>query len=103
MYEPPLSEKRIAELAAFGLTPEDVATEPVQVWPCCVRAVELFAHMRTQWRVGMGGATGLDYGVMYRRMDRMGLDPDEYDALEDDMRVMEAAALGAMHDNKDAA
>lgn len=44
----------------------------------------------------MNGPTGLDYGVMYRKMDRMNLAPEQYDALEQDMQVMEGAALAAM-------
>ena len=52
--------------------------------------------MDTQWRVGMNGPTGLDFNVLYRKMDRMGLSPDEYDQLEADVSVMEAAALDTM-------
>jgi hypothetical protein len=49
--------------------------------------------LETQWR-GAGG--GLDYNVMYRKMDRMSLSPEQYDELEADMRVMEFAAMAAM-------
>lgn len=86
------------ELAAFGLTPEDVEAAPVEIWPENVRAYELLQFMGTQWRVSMAGATGLDYGVMYAKMDRMGLSPDDYDQLEADMQIMEAAALSCMHE-----
>lgn len=44
------------------------------------------------------GIIGLDYNVLYHKMDRMKLTPDEYDELEADMRVMEAAAMAAMKD-----
>ena len=70
----------------------------VEIWPENVRAHNLFQTLHTQWRVGMGGATGLDFLVAYRRMDRMGLSPDEYDQLDGDLQVMEAAALQAMHE-----
>jgi hypothetical protein len=53
--------------------------------------------MRTQWRTG---PTGLDYNVLYRRMDRMDLSPDEYDQLEDDVQVMEMEALATIHKDK---
>ncbi|MGK5017703.1 DUF1799 domain-containing protein [Janthinobacterium sp. HLS12-2] len=45
----------------------------------------------------MSGATGLDYNVVYRKMDRLSLAPAEYDALERDIQIMESAALACMH------
>lgn len=56
--------------------------------------------MGTQWRVGMSGATGLDYNVLYRKMDRMGLAPAEYDDLEAEVAILEDAALSKMHEKK---
>lgn len=53
--------------------------------------------MGTQWRHGFGGPTGLDYNTLHHRMDRMKLAPEEYDILETDIRIMESAALTAMH------
>lgn len=44
----------------------------------------------------MGGAVGLDYSVMYRMMDRMGLDKDAYDQLEADIQVMEDEVLAML-------
>ena len=95
MYEPAPNAE---ELAAFGLTAEDVAADPVDIWPDNVAAFQIFSFMGTQWRVGgMGGATGLDYNVMYRKMDRLSLSPADYDDLEADLRIMEGAALDCMH------
>ena len=54
----------------------------------------------TQWRVGAHGATGLDYNVVYHKMDRMGLTPSEYDDIEGDVRLMEDAALATIRKNK---
>jgi hypothetical protein len=56
--------------------------------------------MSTQWRVGMSGATGLDYGVLYRKMDRLQLSEAEYDDLEEDVRTLESAALACMRAEK---
>ncbi len=53
--------------------------------------------MGTQWRVGGGGPIGLDYNVLYRRMDRMDLTPDEYDEMEHDIQILECAAINMMH------
>jgi hypothetical protein len=96
MFTPPPSEKDIAKMRSLGLTPEDYAGDDADVWPENQRAYLLFADLQTQWRVGMGGATGLDYNTLFHKMDRMGLKPDEYSELEADVRVMEFAALEAM-------
>lgn len=84
----------------LGLAPEDFAGEDVEVWPENERAYFLFGEIRTQWRVGAMGPTGLDYGVLFQKMDRMKLDPDEYDELEADIRVMEFEALAAMSERE---
>lgn len=84
-------------MAVAGLTPEDVATS-IEVWPENFRALELFRGLKTQWRAGMGGPTGLDYYVAYHRMDRMGLTSAEYEQLDQDLQIMEAAALQVMHE-----
>jgi hypothetical protein len=93
MYEKPPSAE---EAAAFGLTLEDLATV-VEVWAENAPVTRLFQSLRTQWYVGMGGATGLRYLVAFHKMDRMGLAEDEYADMEADLRVMEYAALDAMH------
>lgn len=46
----------------------------------------------------MSGATGLDYNALYHRLDRMGLEADEYEQLESDIQTMELSALVAMAD-----
>ncbi|WUR15713.1 DUF1799 domain-containing protein [[Empedobacter] haloabium] len=93
MYE---KQPSVEELAAWGLTPEDVATV-VDVWAENAPVVRLFQTLRTQWYMGMGGATGLRYLVAFHKMDRMDLSEDEYADMEADVRVMEYAALDAMH------
>ncbi|MCY0913255.1 DUF1799 domain-containing protein [Massilia antarctica] len=89
------------ELAAAGLTAEDFAGEPaVEPWPDNLAALLLFQYLRTQWRTGAGGPSGLDYTVMHRKMDRMGLAPDDYDQLEHDIQTMEVAALNCIYAEK---
>jgi hypothetical protein len=61
-----------------------------------VQAVNVFIAVGTQWRVGMAGATGLDYNVLYRKLDRMGLTPARYDELAEEVRTLEDAALETM-------
>jgi hypothetical protein len=98
MYEPlPDSDKP----DAFGLTRADFERFVIEVWPENWEAFSLFRDMQTQWRMGAMGATGLDYGVLYRKLDRMQLDADEYDQLEADIQTMEFEALSAMSTKPD--
>ncbi|WP_276529447.1 DUF1799 domain-containing protein [Achromobacter piechaudii] len=90
LYERPPDPR---ELAAFGLTPDDVAGDPVEIWPENETAFLLFFSLRSQWLVGMAGATGLNYVALFHKMDRMGLSPEQYVELEDQVRVLEFAAL----------
>ena len=80
-----------------GLTLEDLAADPVEIWPENVRAYELFYGLRKQWVLApMGGPIGLNFLVAYSRIDRMGLTREEYNQLDEDLQVMEDAALEAM-------
>lgn len=94
MYTPAPSEQ---ELAIAGVTLADYELESVVVWPENVQAYSLFCDLQTQWRVGMSGPTGLDYGVMYRMIDRMKLSDADAEDLDYDVRAMESEALSAMH------
>ncbi|WP_416046676.1 DUF1799 domain-containing protein [Cupriavidus basilensis] len=75
---------------------EDFEAPPVEVWPDNVQAFEVFGQMGTQWRVGMGGAIGLDYGALpfVLRMSRV--PRDQWAPVFEGIRVMENAALSAM-------
>ena len=53
--------------------------------------------MDTQWRVGVGGATGLDYGALPMVLRFLGVKRAEWSAVWDSVRVMERAALEEMH------
>jgi hypothetical protein len=85
----------------LGLTFEDYDSDDVELWPDNLAAVNLFIGVGTQWRVGFGGPYGLDYGVLFHKMDRMGLAPDAYARLEEEIRTLESAALDEMHADKD--
>ena len=69
----------------------------VEVWPENWQAFNLFARLGTQWSVGAGGPTGLRYEAVYPLLDRVASTPDEWDALLDDVAVMEREALSVMH------
>lgn len=86
-----------AELGFFGLTVEDYEAENTAwVWPCNVPAVNVFVALGTQWRMGSGGPYGLDYSVLYHKLDRMQLSQEAREAIEDDIRTLEDAALEQM-------
>lgn len=69
----------------------------VVVWHDNRLAVRVFLAMGTQWRVGAGGPTGLDYGALPEIWRRLEVPPDERDAVFMDLRVLEGAALDEMH------
>jgi hypothetical protein len=70
--------------------------EVISVWPENWQAFELFTRLQTQWQVGMAGPTGLRYEAAYPLIDRLAKTEEEWDALLDDLRTMEIAALNQM-------
>lgn len=74
-----------------------MATDAVEIWPENVQAYQLFYGLRKQWVLApMGGPIGLNFLVAYSRMDRMDLTREEYNQLDEDLQLMEDAALSAM-------
>lgn len=91
------SKQDIASAKALGLTEAEIAPPPVDVWPDCWPAVELWFVLQTQWRVGPAGPIGLDYNVLPWVMRQCGIRSSEQRAaLFEDLRVMERAALDEM-------
>ena len=70
------------------------------MWPDNHAAFILFNNLSTQWRVGMGGPTGLDYAAVYPLLDRAAKDQQEWDELFSDIQVMEGAALKQIGENR---
>lgn len=84
---------------AFGAAiAKELAAQVVEVWPENWPAFQLFQDVSTQWRVGMGGATGLDYLALYPLIDRQTSTTDEWRELFDDVRALEVWALEAMQE-----
>lgn len=82
----------------FGLTPDDYAVENVaEVWPDNVQAVNAFVAMGTQWRCGPNGAYGLDYGVLPQVLRLAQIPRAVWPDVFESIRVLEGAALEAMH------
>lgn len=81
-------------LRELGFDDADLAPEEVLPYPDNAETAELFAALDTQWRAGMGGATGLDYGVIRATARLLGVRVDRARFYE--LRTMEAEALSAM-------
>jgi hypothetical protein len=88
------------EAAAFGLTVEEASGPDVELWPDNLLAVNTFIAMSTQWRTGVNGSTGLDYNVLPFVMRRTGVTPATRDAVFEDIRTLESAALDTIHAEK---
>lgn len=72
------------------------------MWPELWPVWQLFMCIRTQWRVGARGASGLDYCAAYPLIDRMcPNDPDAWMQTLHDLRDLEDAALAAIHEGAD--
>ena len=71
------------------------------MWPENWDSFQLFATLATQWRIGMSGPTGLDYGVLFTLMAQRHLVGEEWESTFQDVRVMEAAALESMRTSRD--
>ena len=60
----------------------------------------MFIAMSTQWRVGMSGATGLDYGALPGVLRMSGIARKDWAEVFEGVRVMEDAALQVMQKAK---
>lgn len=79
-----------------------LAAEPWHLWPCNLRAWEFWCGLQTQWRVGMAGATGLDYASVLALLDRSGLRPRRRAECFEHVRAMEREVLRVWADRAEA-
>lgn len=68
----------------------------MEVWPDAWPAFCLFEALGTQWRLGPGGPSGLDYAAIPGTAKMIGLKSRELSETFDDLRVMENEALTVM-------
>lgn len=85
------------EASALGLKPDDFIGRPVVVWPENRQAVQVFLAMRTQWRIGMNGPTGLDYSVLPEIWRRTKVPPQDRDRVFEEIQLIEGGALAEIH------
>lgn len=77
--------------ADFDDLPDDFGD--AEIWPENRETWDLFARMSTQWRVGMAGATGLDYNAAYPLLDKMAAGKMDWWHLFDGLQACESEAL----------
>ncbi|WP_205880070.1 DUF1799 domain-containing protein [Lampropedia aestuarii] len=84
----------LAMLSALGIKPEDYQDHDVlAVWPENSDAVEFFLeYCTTQWRIGMAGATGLDYTAVIAALQFVQANKEMFEQV----RCIERGALNAM-------
>jgi hypothetical protein len=70
--------------------------ETIEVFPENWPAFLVMEAMGTQWRAGMGGATGLDYAAIPPVMSLLSVPKKIRNSVFQDVRVMESEALIAM-------
>jgi len=94
MYDSGPSEE---ELEKIGLKREDVEdNSDFEVWPENWMPFMVFSDVSTQWIMGPGGPTGLDYTQVKWVMDLRRVGKKERLLMLQDVQVMEASALRKM-------
>ncbi len=80
----------------LGLTLADIPEEEVEVWPDAWPAFRLFEALSTQWRLGQGGPSGLDYAAIPVTASMLGIKRRDLTDIFPDLRIMEVEALAVM-------
>ncbi len=81
-------------LAPLGVLDAKRDEQIEYLWPENVAAWSAWCEVQTQWRVGMNGATGLDYSGVAAHLNEIGISGDERRTLWTSIRAAEAAVLG---------
>lgn len=82
-----------AAVAQLGLLDQPAGERVAYLWPDNVRAWSCWQGVQTQWRVGMGGATGLDYAGVRAFLDEQDLQRDERREVFAGIQACERATL----------
>lgn len=81
------------ELAPTAYTLEDFPEPEVEVWDDHWVVIDIFQKLSTQWRMGFNGPVALDYNVFHHYLERHGYTGEDFNAIMDDIGVIEQAAL----------
>ena len=96
-----MKEATTHEAGLFGLHLEEIPNEDCMVWDCNWDVFNLFHAMNSQWRIGMGGPTGLDYNAIIPTGTLLGFKKKQLQAMFPDLQVMENEALITMGENQE--
>lgn len=81
---------------AAGFSPEDYEEDPLEVWPENIDAWLFFSETcQTQWRMGMGGASGLEYASVLTAL-QFECEAEKAKELFWQIKLIERGALKAM-------
>ena len=83
---------------AAGMPP--ASDEELYLWPCNALVWGLFMRLQTQWRVGMSGATGLDYAAVRVVMDLAGVGKKRRQEVFAGIQACERATLEIWNDRR---
>lgn len=70
------------------------------LWPCNLLAWQHWQGVQTQWRMGMGGATGLDYAGVRAYLDEECTDAAERCDAWAGIKACELATLGVWSEQR---
>jgi len=85
------------ELEALGFTREDVTDDSIlEIYPENWVPFQIFIDLVRQWRIGMGGPTGLDYSALPFVFDLHEVKKKKRREVFEALRVMEDEALRVM-------
>ncbi len=87
-------------MAAWGFSADDTQEKEIAIWPENWDGFRLFEGIATQWRVGFGGAVGLDYNVIPSVGKYLAIADEDMAQAFQDVREMEAAILKDMSDER---
>ncbi|WP_462402972.1 DUF1799 domain-containing protein [Pseudomonas sp. Marseille-QA0332] len=79
----------------------DIPEEEVEVWPDIWPAFRLFEALGTQWRLGQGGPSGLDYTAVPVTAAMLGIKRRDLVDIFPDLRVFEVEALAVMAESQE--
>jgi hypothetical protein len=82
-----------AALAGLGVLDQQPGDQLAHLWPDNVLAWNCWQGVQTQWRVGMGGATGLDYAGVRAFLDEQQLPADERRGVFSGIQACDRATL----------
>ena len=73
----------------------------VYIWPENESAWLVFRQLHTQWRIGMSGATGLDYGAVRTHFELAGVSLRRQRAMWPGIQAMERAVLNVWDEERE--